>query len=122
MQWMHWIIGPQLLGVIFLTAAYIQRWYPPKKINALYGYRTPASMKNQQTWDEANRYSTMLMIRYALIMLAVGLLITALVEDMRMDKDAFMLIKVGLMIASAIGMAVLLIINTEKHLHNTFDK
>jgi len=122
MQWMHWIIGPQLLGVIFLTAAYIQKWYPPKKINALYGYRTPASMKNQQTWDEANRYSTRLMIRYALIMLAVGLLITALVEDMRMDKDAFMLIKVGLMIASAIGMAVLLIINTEKHLHNTFDK
>jgi uncharacterized membrane protein len=122
MQWMHWIIGPQLLGVIFLTAAYIQKWYPPKKINALYGYRTPASMKNQQTWDEANRYSTRLMIRYALIMLAIGLLITALVENMRMDKDAFMLIKVGLMIASAIGMAVLLIINTEKHLHNTFDK
>jgi uncharacterized membrane protein len=122
MQWMHWIIGPQLLGVIFLTAAYIQKWYPPKKINALYGYRTPASMKNQQTWDEANRYSTKLMIRYALIMLAIGLLITALVENMRMDKDAFMLIKVGLMIASAIGMAVLLIINTEKHLHNTFDK
>ena len=24
---------------------------PPQKINALYGYRTSRSMKNQQTWD-----------------------------------------------------------------------
>lgn len=29
---------------------------PPKKINDLYGYRTPRSMKNQDTWDFAHKY------------------------------------------------------------------
>ena len=28
---------------------------PPKDINGAYGYRTPMSMKNQDTWDFAHR-------------------------------------------------------------------
>ena len=28
---------------------------PPQKINALHGYRTSRSMKNQQTWDYAHQ-------------------------------------------------------------------
>lgn len=29
---------------------------PPKDINGIYGYRTSMSMKNQDTWDFAQRY------------------------------------------------------------------
>ena len=29
---------------------------PPKKVNGFYGYRTSRSMKNQDTWDFAQRY------------------------------------------------------------------
>lgn len=31
--------------------------YPPKSINQLYGYRTKASMKNQDSWDFAQKRS-----------------------------------------------------------------
>ena len=29
---------------------------PPKNINRLFGYRTPMSMKNKDTWEYAHRY------------------------------------------------------------------
>jgi len=36
--------------------------WPPKKINHLYGYRSPQSMKNQHNWDIANKYSADLLM------------------------------------------------------------
>jgi uncharacterized membrane protein len=52
----------------------ITLFYPPEKINTGYGYRTKASMRNQQTWDEANRYSSRLMLFCGLALLIIGLL------------------------------------------------
>jgi len=118
----HWIIGPQFLGMIFLLAGLIQRWYPPKKINALYGYRTESSMKDQQSWDEANRYSTALMIRYAWIMIIAGAIITLALAQLTISEDAYILSKVGLMIGGAVVMVVFLIRSTEKHLKNFSNK
>jgi uncharacterized membrane protein len=53
---------PLLVGIIFMIAAFIMLKFPPKKINMLYGYRTASSMKNQEQWDFAQRYSSKLMI------------------------------------------------------------
>ncbi len=36
---------PNLIGAIFIIAGLIMLIFPPKKINSLYGYRTPRSMK-----------------------------------------------------------------------------
>ncbi len=36
--------------------------FPPKKMNALYGYRTPRSKKNQGNWDFAQKYSARLFL------------------------------------------------------------
>lgn len=33
------------------------RLFLPKKINSIWGYRTILSMKNQDTWNEAHKYS-----------------------------------------------------------------
>lgn len=54
----HLIVGPLiwLFGYIFKT-------HPPKKINPIYGYRTPMSMKNEHTWKVANEYSADLMMK-----------------------------------------------------------
>ena len=41
--------------------------FPPKKINSLYGYRTPRSMKNQDTWDTSNTYWTKLFVKLNLV-------------------------------------------------------
>ena len=50
--WIHLLLGPFVLVLVILF-----RLFPPKKINYLYGYRTPRSMRSQEAWDEGNRYS-----------------------------------------------------------------
>lgn len=51
-----------LLGPLMLVIAIIFRMVPPKKINSLYGYRTPRSMKSQEAWNIANSYSAKFMV------------------------------------------------------------
>ncbi len=47
-----------LCGLTFLIAGFVMTKYPPKKINQLYGYRTKAAMKSQQSWDFAQKRSS----------------------------------------------------------------
>ncbi len=47
----HLMLGPLMLGL-----AFIYQRFPPKKINHLYGYRTPRSMRSQEAWDCANQF------------------------------------------------------------------
>ena len=56
-----------MIGPLLLLLSIVFKLFPPKKINYLYGYRTKRSMKNQETWDEANRYSPNLMILVSII-------------------------------------------------------
>lgn len=48
---------PLIVGSIFIIVSLITQVFPPKNINLLYGYRTKSSMKNQATWDFAQKYS-----------------------------------------------------------------
>ena len=48
-------------------------YLPPTKINSLYGYRTPASMKTQERWDFAQRYSTLQMLKGSIALIVVSL-------------------------------------------------
>ncbi len=50
------------IGSVLLALAMLMKFWPPKKINSFYGYRTPRSMKNQMAWDEGNSYCADLMI------------------------------------------------------------
>lgn len=57
MATLHWqsvltIIFPSLLLTVL---AWVFYRYPPATINPRYGYRTPLSMKNVDTWQTANR-------------------------------------------------------------------
>lgn len=118
---MAWIIGPQLIGLIFILAGFIQKTYPPKQINRYYGYRMPSATKNQQTWDEANRYSAIYMIKMGCILLMGGLLVTLLITRIVMpDKVKFALSYLVLLV-SAMGSAIAVMLSTEKHLGKTFD-
>lgn len=40
-------------GLFFLISVLFWK-FPPKKINSIYGYKTPKAMLNQQIWDFAN--------------------------------------------------------------------
>lgn len=46
-----------LTGIIFMIAGYLFLKNLPKKINSLYGYRTPRSMKSQERWDFAQDFA-----------------------------------------------------------------
>lgn len=62
-----------LCGAIFMMAAALLRYKPPRKINHLYGYRTPRSMRNQEIWDFAQHQSARLMMRSGLILFLAGI-------------------------------------------------
>ncbi len=55
-----------MFGPIILVISFIFMKFPPKKINGLYGYRTPRSMKDQDSWDFANAYCSRLMFKSSL--------------------------------------------------------
>ena len=63
-----------LVGIIFIITGLLMRKFPPKKINALYGYRTSSSMKSQQVWDFSQKYSADKMVLGGLFLFAVSFL------------------------------------------------
>ena len=68
-----WLSLGYVLFMLGLT--YIFKLFPPKGINHLYGYRTPRSMRNDQTWKFANDYSMGIMRKiaiYCLLLPALG--------------------------------------------------
>lgn len=46
-----------ILGIICIIIGFIFKAFPPQKINSIFGYKTILSMKNQDTWNEAHKYS-----------------------------------------------------------------
>jgi len=95
-------------------------FFPPKKINYLYGYRTAASMKNQQTWDEANKYSANYMIKCGIALIIIGLLIAGIMNIISPAIKVRAIVTVFLFLVSGMLPAILMIVATEKHLTKTF--
>ncbi|WP_235297523.1 SdpI family protein [Portibacter marinus] len=58
---------------VWLIGIYVLK-NPPKKINKLYGYRTPRAMRSQQAWDYAQIAGTRRMIFGAMMLclLSIG--------------------------------------------------
>ncbi|MBL7831661.1 MAG: SdpI family protein [Saprospiraceae bacterium] len=63
-----------LFGPFILALGLITKFFPPKKPNNLYGYRTTRSMKNQDVWEFANDFSSKSFIASGLGMTLVTLI------------------------------------------------
>ena len=61
-------------GLPFIIVSLIMMQFPPKKINHLYGYRTKSSMKTQDRWDFAQKYSSKQLLFCGLFLTVSGLL------------------------------------------------
>ena len=97
-----------LVGLAFSIAAFITMKFPPKKINGIYGYRTARSMKSQENWDIAQRYSSRLMLKQGLVVLAIA----GLLNVLPLPEEVAAIISVALLILSVI----VLFVQTEKKL------
>ncbi len=100
------------LGIIFVIAGLIQWYFPPKKINAFYGYRTNSSMKSQERWDFAQKYSAKESIKLGALLVVFPLIL--FVVDI--ENFAGMWIGLGLLIC----VCIILIFRTEKALKQHF--
>ena len=63
-----------LTGLSFVIIGWITLRFPPKGINTLYGYRTKASMKNQERWDLAQKHSSRLIAMHGAIQMLMAIL------------------------------------------------
>ena len=97
-----------IVGFVFALAALITLKFPPKKINSIYGYRTSRSMKNQENWDLAQRFSSQLMLKQGLIMLALACILVVL--------PIHEIVSVVSSVALLIGSVIVLFVQTEKRL------
>lgn len=62
-----------ICGIIFMVASVIGYFYPPKKLNAWIGYRTAASLISQERWDFAQKFSALVRIKTAPLMILLSL-------------------------------------------------
>ena len=72
------IIGYYLLWLLMSLIFYFR---PPGKINGLYGYRTPRSMKNPENWNYANKVAPKYMLISTHVALAISLIYFFIVKD-----------------------------------------
>ena len=106
---LHFLIGPLML-VISLIFFY----FPSKKINHIYGHRTTLSIKNQDTWNEANKISTHMM----LLVSALTCILQLIGIVFNINQESTILYATIFLVAGLI-IGVILI---EKQLKTIFDK
>ncbi|OAA89306.1 SdpI family protein [Clostridium ljungdahlii] len=104
-----------LVGMSVLIIGIIFKLWPPEHINGIMGYRTPFSMKNNDTWDEGNRFSSIIMIYAGIASLIIGAICSFVYKNN---------IYTALSVSSRISVILLLasIPLTEIHLRKLFDK
>ncbi|WML37153.1 SdpI family protein [Clostridium sp. OS1-26] len=100
-----------IFGLVTLGFGIIPKIVRPKKINSWYGYRTALSMKNQETWDEGNKYSTNQYIIAGVILIILGKVGFALFQS-----KGYLVSLVAF-----IPVLMLTVFTTEKHLKKVFD-
>lgn len=99
-------------GLLFLMSL-IFYFFPPKKINSLYGYRTHRTMSNQEIWDFANTVFNKNLLIYAALSFVVAM-IMAFINPTLMTSWFPM----GFLFFTLI----ICIISTEKTLNEHYDK
>ena len=96
-------------GLLFLISVLFWK-FPPKKINSIYGYKTPKAMQNQQIWDYANTsFNKSLLIYAGISFLASLAFVTFLNAVLTWQPMAFVFLSI-----------IVSIVKTEKGLTENF--
>ena len=116
--WIFMFLMALLVPAIMIGFGSWSAGHAPKKINALFGYRTAMSMKNQDTWEFAHHHSGKIWRAAGWVLLAVSALAMLPVRGKSTDT-------VGMFGAILMGVQVVVlllsILPTEAALRKTFD-
>lgn len=99
-----------LAGIVFFVMGFITKKFPPKKINSFYGYRTNASIKNQEQWDFAQQFAPIKIMQIAIAMIGCSFLKIILKDQNER------LISLAILLAGVFY----LLFSTEKAIRNKF--
>jgi uncharacterized membrane protein len=99
---------------ILLIAGFLQFRWPPKKINNFYGYRTPRTMRNIDTWREGNHFASKLMMRLGAYHLLGALFLALTPYSEPLVHVGYILLILPLVIA--------MMVISERHMANVFNK
>jgi uncharacterized membrane protein len=91
----------------------------PKKINWIFGYRTPRSMKNKETWEFAHRYAGRIWFKtgWAVLLIAMAAMLMLLGQD----KETLGLIGAIMSLLQCVPLLAVIPI-TERALKKRFEK
>jgi len=102
----------EFVGIICIVIGFIFKVFPPRKINSIYGYRTSLSMKNQDTWNEAQKYSANTFIILGFIYVALGFVLSHLIGNISIGYESIVIL---------IGFTIMIVLD-EVHLKKVFSK
>lgn len=97
-------------GLLFVLSI-VFYFFPPKKINALYGYRTNRSILNEDIWEFANTFFTKQLLLYATLSLVAALILATISAEITWQPMTLMLLSLAVSV-----------IKTEQSLNTTFDE
>ena len=97
-------------GLLFLLSI-IFYFFPPKKINALYGYRTNKTKLNEDIWSFANSFFTKQFVIYSAISFVSAMLLVYVKPIISWQPMALMLLSLAVSV-----------IKTEQALNKNFDE
>ena len=100
-------------AIAILIVGLLWKRFPPKNINYLYGYRTRRSMKNQQTWDYANKIGPNMIIKTGIFLFFI-----AVFSFWYFETETAVIISVIAMVVGLTGGVILCEMKLAKH----FDK
>jgi uncharacterized membrane protein len=107
-------IAAILIALALMIVALIYKLFPPKEINTLYGYHMKSSMRNTDTWREANHYAANFMVALSLFIMGTAILTKYILDFSILELSLYALV----VIISLAGIFFL----TEMHMQNVFDE
>ena len=110
----HIAIPSLITGIIFTLLGWAFHQNPPSEINNFVGYRTRSSMKSQERWDFAQRYSSKQMCTGGSCMIILSLLSYFIPVDTEYKQTGGLILLVVC--------ALYLIVSTEIALKRKFPK
>ena len=117
--WFAMLTASLLTPAIMLLLGWLFMKNPPQDINGVWGYRTPMSMKNRDTWDFAHRYCGKIWFKLGYILMPASFVAMLTVYGGTEDE-------IGALVAAVCLLQILpllfSILKTERALRQVFDK